>query len=81
MQGAAHAGATRIIAVDPVAFKREAALRFGATDAVESMAERPTWPSLPTARAPTPPSSPSESFTASTSRPGSRPSARPAPWW
>ena len=39
VQGAAHAGATQVIAVDPVAFKREAALRFGATRAVESMKE------------------------------------------
>ena len=34
VQGAAHAGAARIIAVDPVPFKRESALRFGATHAV-----------------------------------------------
>lgn len=33
VQGAAHAGARRIIAVDPVAMKRDAALRLGATDA------------------------------------------------
>ncbi len=39
VQGAAHAGATRIIAVDPVALKRDAALRLGATDAFESIAE------------------------------------------
>jgi S-(hydroxymethyl)glutathione dehydrogenase/alcohol dehydrogenase len=39
VQGAAHAGAGRVIAVDPVAFKRETALRLGATDAFASMAE------------------------------------------
>jgi S-(hydroxymethyl)glutathione dehydrogenase/alcohol dehydrogenase len=37
VQGAAHAGAGRVIAVDPVALKREAALRVGATDAASSM--------------------------------------------
>ena len=37
VQGARHAGATRIIAVDPVEFKRENALRFGATDAAPDM--------------------------------------------
>jgi len=35
VQGAKHAGATRIIAVDPVPFKREMALQLGATDAVD----------------------------------------------
>jgi S-(hydroxymethyl)glutathione dehydrogenase/alcohol dehydrogenase len=39
VQGAAHAGATVVIAVDPVPMKREAALRFGATHAVESTEE------------------------------------------
>jgi NDMA-dependent alcohol dehydrogenase len=39
VQGAAHAGATRTIAVDPVALKRAAALRLGATDAFASMEE------------------------------------------
>lgn len=39
VQGAAHAGAGRVIAVDPVAFKRETALRLGATDAFSSMEE------------------------------------------
>lgn len=39
VQGAAHAGATSIIAVDPVAFKREQALKLGATHAVADMAE------------------------------------------
>jgi S-(hydroxymethyl)glutathione dehydrogenase/alcohol dehydrogenase len=39
VQGAAHAGATQVIAVDPVPFKREAALRLGATHAVESIKE------------------------------------------
>ncbi|MGQ0629714.1 MAG: NDMA-dependent alcohol dehydrogenase [Sporichthyaceae bacterium] len=37
VQGAKHAGAARIIAVDPVAFKRDSALKFGATDACASM--------------------------------------------
>lgn len=39
VQGAVHAGAAHVIAVDPVLFKREAALRFGATHAVDSMEE------------------------------------------
>ncbi len=39
VQGAAHAGAARIIAVDPVEFKRDSALAFGATHAVAGMDE------------------------------------------
>ncbi|GAA0606175.1 NDMA-dependent alcohol dehydrogenase [Sporichthya brevicatena] len=39
VQGAKHAGAARIIAVDPVQFKRESALKLGATDAVENMTQ------------------------------------------
>jgi NDMA-dependent alcohol dehydrogenase len=39
VQGAKHAGATRIIAVDPVPFKREMALQLGATDAVEDISQ------------------------------------------
>jgi S-(hydroxymethyl)glutathione dehydrogenase/alcohol dehydrogenase len=39
VQGARLAGAEQIIAVDPVAFKRETALKLGATDAVASMDE------------------------------------------
>lgn len=39
VQGAAHAGATRVIAVDPVAMKRDAAKRFGATDAFAALDE------------------------------------------
>jgi S-(hydroxymethyl)glutathione dehydrogenase/alcohol dehydrogenase len=39
VQGAAHAGAGRVIAVDPVPLKREAALRLGATDALATMDE------------------------------------------
>jgi S-(hydroxymethyl)glutathione dehydrogenase/alcohol dehydrogenase len=35
VQGARVAGASRIIAVDPVAFKRSTAMGFGATDAVD----------------------------------------------
>jgi S-(hydroxymethyl)glutathione dehydrogenase/alcohol dehydrogenase len=37
VQGARLAGADQIIAVDPVAFKRETALKLGATDTAESM--------------------------------------------
>jgi len=39
VQGAKHAGASRIIAVDPVDLKREMALEFGATDAVETIGQ------------------------------------------
>ena len=39
VQGARHAGATRIIAVDPQPFKREKAKEFGATDAVEDIGQ------------------------------------------
>jgi NDMA-dependent alcohol dehydrogenase len=39
VQGAAHAGAANVIAVDPVAFKREKAQELGATHAVESIEE------------------------------------------
>jgi NDMA-dependent alcohol dehydrogenase len=39
VQGAWAAGAERVVAVDPVAFKRESALKFGATDALADMAE------------------------------------------
>ena len=39
VQGAAHAGASHVIAVDPVAFKREKAQELGATHAFESMEE------------------------------------------
>ncbi len=39
VQGAKHAGASRIVAVDPVALKRTAALEFGATDAFADHAE------------------------------------------
>jgi NDMA-dependent alcohol dehydrogenase len=39
VQGARHAGASRIIAVDPVALKRETALQLGATDAVETIGQ------------------------------------------
>ncbi len=38
VQGAAHAGATTVIAVDPVEMKREVALDLGATHAVGDMA-------------------------------------------
>jgi NDMA-dependent alcohol dehydrogenase len=36
VQGAAAAGAKRIVAIDPVAWKREKAMEFGATDTFES---------------------------------------------
>lgn len=39
IQGAKMAGAKNIVAVDPVAFKREKAMEFGATHTAESMAE------------------------------------------
>ncbi|PXY36062.1 NDMA-dependent alcohol dehydrogenase [Prauserella flavalba] len=39
VQGARHKGARNIIAIDPVEFKRESALRFGATHAVSDYAE------------------------------------------
>jgi NDMA-dependent alcohol dehydrogenase len=39
LQGAAHAGASTVIAVDPVARKREWAARFGATHAFETIDE------------------------------------------
>lgn len=37
VQGAAHAGATTVVAVDPLEFKREAAQEFGATHAFETI--------------------------------------------
>ena len=37
VQGAKHAGAARIIAVDPTPFKREMAMQLGATDAFEDI--------------------------------------------
>ena len=39
VQGAAHAGAERVVAVDPVAFKRDMALKLGATHAFASAEE------------------------------------------
>jgi Zn-dependent alcohol dehydrogenase len=39
VQGAAAAGATHVIAVDPVAFKRESALKLGATEAFADISE------------------------------------------
>jgi NDMA-dependent alcohol dehydrogenase len=39
VQGAAHAGATAVVAVDPIELKRETALSLGATHAFPSMAE------------------------------------------
>jgi len=39
VQGAAHAAATNVIAVDPVAFKREKALELGATHVFVDIAD------------------------------------------
>jgi NDMA-dependent alcohol dehydrogenase len=39
VQGAVHSGAGQVIAVDPVAFKREKAKEFGATHVAENMEE------------------------------------------
>jgi NDMA-dependent alcohol dehydrogenase len=39
VQGAAYAGASHVIAVDPVAFKREKAQEFGATETFETIDE------------------------------------------
>ncbi|MGB5755292.1 MAG: NDMA-dependent alcohol dehydrogenase [Acidimicrobiales bacterium] len=39
VQGAAHAGATNVIAVDPVSFKTEVAQTLGATHAFDNMAD------------------------------------------
>lgn len=39
VQGAAHAGAANVVVVDPVAFKRETALKLGATHAFATAAE------------------------------------------
>ncbi|MGY1806513.1 NDMA-dependent alcohol dehydrogenase [Blastococcus sp. SYSU D00669] len=39
VQGAAHAGASHVIAVDPVPFKREKAMELGATEAFETIQE------------------------------------------
>ncbi|HEX7355371.1 MAG TPA: NDMA-dependent alcohol dehydrogenase [Mycobacteriales bacterium] len=39
VQGAAAAGAARVIAIDPVEFKRESALKLGATEAYASVEE------------------------------------------
>jgi len=39
VQGAAHAGAVEVIAVDPIELKRKASLDFGATTAFETMDE------------------------------------------
>jgi S-(hydroxymethyl)glutathione dehydrogenase/alcohol dehydrogenase len=39
VQGAAHAGASNVVAVDPVAMKREKALQLGATHAFADIAE------------------------------------------
>ena len=77
VQGAKHAGASRIIAVDPVPFKRETALEFGATDAVETIQQAAKLAEeSPTGKEPTSPSSPWVSSGASTSARPSTPSAK-----
>ena len=82
VQGASHAGASNIIAVDPVAFKREKAQELGATHAVETMEEATELAKRsPTARARTQPSSPSASSSPSTSGRRWPRSARRAPSW
>ena len=43
VQGARHAGATTVIAVDPVPFKREKAQEFGATHSFADIAEATTF--------------------------------------
>jgi Zn-dependent alcohol dehydrogenase len=54
VQGAKMAGAKHVIAVDPVEFKREKAMEFGATHTFASMEEAlPRSPSSPGARWPT----------------------------
>ena len=44
VQGARHAGATAIIAADPVPAKRDLARSLGATHAAAGLAEAPGWP-------------------------------------
>jgi NDMA-dependent alcohol dehydrogenase len=39
VQGAAHAGASNVVAVDPIAFKREKAMELGATHTFDNMAD------------------------------------------
>ena len=39
VQGASHSGAMNVVAVDPVQFKREKAMEFGATHAFASIEE------------------------------------------
>ena len=54
VQGAANAGASHVIAVDPIAFKREKAMELGATHAFENMQEAADFGAAsPTGRAPT----------------------------
>ena len=57
VQGAAMAGARRVVAVDPIEFKREKAMEFGATHTFASIEEAQaalgevTWERLETLRA------------------------------
>jgi S-(hydroxymethyl)glutathione dehydrogenase/alcohol dehydrogenase len=44
IQGARAAGASRVVAIDPVAFKREKAIEFGATHTFASVAEAASGP-------------------------------------
>ena len=59
VQGARHAGAKNVIAIDPLENKREKAMELGATHAFATAEEAmPASPSSPAARWPTPRSSP-----------------------
>ncbi len=82
VQGAAIKGAANVIAVDPVAFKREKAMELGATHAFADIAEATEFARASrTVRARTQRSSRSASRRASTSAKRSTRSARPAPLW
>ena len=83
VQGAAHAGASHVIAVDPVAMKREAALRTWGRPTPLRRSLRPTSSprASPTGREPTRSSSPWVSPPVSTWLRPSRPPARGGPLW
>jgi S-(hydroxymethyl)glutathione dehydrogenase/alcohol dehydrogenase len=81
VQGAAHAGASNVIAVDPIAFKREKALEMGATHAFADIVEADAFAkSVTNGQGPTVRSSPSAWFMARTSLRRSKRFARAAPW-
>ena len=81
LQGAVHAGATTVIAVDPVASKEEWAQQFGATHFYTSIDEAADYArSITNGQGATPPSSPSAWCRGSTSGRRWRRSARPARW-